>query len=243
MLDVRKPLGLLFMIIGELLFVYGLVFSEAVEFYTPHTHFSLKLNQPVGVFMFAFGLIMWQLARFVEINTMDREMRNRRQELGMADDDDTEGGGKDIEEEDDDVEEEDDEDVEEADDAEEEDEDVEEADDDVEESDDAVEEADDVQEAVKEKSDSEDDDSSDKGATAPTGPKKRGRPRKNPEAPEASSTKTKEAGPSKTKEAGSSKTKDTSSAKSKETKSKETGSSKKKSDSTKPPDKNKKKGK
>lgn len=82
MLDVRKPLGLLFMILGGLLFWYGVFCSPGVEFHTPGTSFLLKLNQPVGAFMFVFGLIMWQLARFVELHTLDRELRNREKELG-----------------------------------------------------------------------------------------------------------------------------------------------------------------
>lgn len=81
MLDVRKPLGLLFMILGGLLFLYGVFFSPGVEFHTPGTAFLLKLNQPVGAFMFAFGLIMWQLARFIELHTLDRELTNREKEL------------------------------------------------------------------------------------------------------------------------------------------------------------------
>ncbi|MBX9670029.1 MAG: hypothetical protein K2X93_20685 [Candidatus Obscuribacterales bacterium] len=85
MLDVRKPLGLLFMILGGILFIYGLFFSPGVEFHTPGTGFLLKLNQPVGAFMFVFGLIMWQLARYVELNTLERELKNREKEL--ADDD------------------------------------------------------------------------------------------------------------------------------------------------------------
>lgn len=81
MLDVRKPLGLLFLILGSLLFLYGQFFSEPVTFYTPHTSFPLKLNQPVGLFMFAFGLIMWFLSRYVELSTLDRELGKREKEL------------------------------------------------------------------------------------------------------------------------------------------------------------------
>jgi hypothetical protein len=81
MLDVRKPLGLLFLILGALLFLYGQFFSEPVNFQTPHTFFPLKLNQPVGAFMFIFGLVMWQLARYVELHTLDRELTDREKEL------------------------------------------------------------------------------------------------------------------------------------------------------------------
>ncbi len=73
------------MILGGILFIYGLFFSPGVEFHTPGTGFLLKLNQPVGAFMFVFGLIMWQLARYVELSTLERELKNREKEL--ADDD------------------------------------------------------------------------------------------------------------------------------------------------------------
>jgi len=81
MLDVRKPLGLLFMILGALLFVYGLFFSQPVQFYTPTSNFPLKLNQPVGAFMFVFGVIMWYLARYVELHTFDKELSQREKEF------------------------------------------------------------------------------------------------------------------------------------------------------------------
>lgn len=81
MLDVRKPLGLLFMILGGLLFLYGQFFSEHVPFLTPNALIPLKLNQPVGAFMFVFGIVMWQLSRFVEIHTADRELSHREKEL------------------------------------------------------------------------------------------------------------------------------------------------------------------
>ena len=84
MLDVRKPLGLLFIILGALLYLYGTFFTQPVDFQTPVAHFPLKLNLPVGAFMFVFGLVMWQLARFVELHTLDRELRNRESELAKA---------------------------------------------------------------------------------------------------------------------------------------------------------------
>jgi len=81
MLDVRKPLGLLFIILGALLFLYGMYFSPEVNFQTPNAFFPLKLNMPVGAFMFIFGVIMWQLARYVELKTLDHELTEREKEL------------------------------------------------------------------------------------------------------------------------------------------------------------------
>ncbi len=81
MLDVRLPMGILFVTLGALLFFYGMFFSEAVPFYTPNSWFPLKLNMPVGAFMFVFGLITLTLARFVRIQTADRELASREREL------------------------------------------------------------------------------------------------------------------------------------------------------------------
>jgi hypothetical protein len=81
MLDVRKPLGLLFIILGALLFLYGMFVSQPVNFQTPNAFFPLKLNMPVGAFMFVFGVVMWQLARYVELKTLDTELTEREREL------------------------------------------------------------------------------------------------------------------------------------------------------------------
>ena len=74
-------MGILFVTLGALLFFYGMFFSEAVPFYTPNSWFPLKLNMPVGAFTFVFGLITLTLARFVRIQTADRELASREREL------------------------------------------------------------------------------------------------------------------------------------------------------------------
>lgn len=84
MLDVRIPMGILFVVLGALLYFYGMFFSEAVPFYTPNSWFPLKLDQPVGAFMFMFGVIMLVLARFIRIHTADRELAAREKELGRV---------------------------------------------------------------------------------------------------------------------------------------------------------------
>lgn len=81
MLDIRKPLGLLFIILGAMLFLYGAFIQKEVMFYTPQTKFPLKLNQPVGLFMFAFGMVMWQLSRYVNIVRLERGLKAREKEL------------------------------------------------------------------------------------------------------------------------------------------------------------------
>lgn len=81
MLDIRKPLGLLFILLGAILFLYGALIQKEVMFFTPDTKFPLKLNQPVGLFMFAFGLVMWQLSRYVNIIRLERGLKAREKEL------------------------------------------------------------------------------------------------------------------------------------------------------------------
>lgn len=81
MLDIRKPLGLLFIILGAMLFLYGAFIQKEVMFFTPQAKFPLKLNQPVGLFMFAFGMVMWQLSRYVNIVRLERGLKAREKEL------------------------------------------------------------------------------------------------------------------------------------------------------------------
>lgn len=81
MLDIRKPLGLLFILLGVILFAYGMFIQKEVMFYTPQTKFPLKLNMPVGLFMFAFGMVMWQLSRYVNIIRLERGLKEREKEL------------------------------------------------------------------------------------------------------------------------------------------------------------------
>lgn len=81
MLDIRKPLGLLFILLGVLLFAYGMFIQKEVIFHTPQTKFPLKLNMPVGLFMFAFGMVMWQLSRYVNIIRLERGLKEREKEL------------------------------------------------------------------------------------------------------------------------------------------------------------------
>jgi len=81
MLDIRKPLGLLFILLGVILFAYGMFIQKEVMFHTPQTKFPLKLNMPVGLFMFAFGMVMWQLSRYVNIIRLERGLKEREKEL------------------------------------------------------------------------------------------------------------------------------------------------------------------
>jgi len=84
MLDVRKPIAVLFLILGALLFGYGQFFQDFVAWKIPNGEVPLKLNMPCGLFMFLFGVIMWQLARYSEIKDLEKAIRKREEELSRA---------------------------------------------------------------------------------------------------------------------------------------------------------------
>jgi hypothetical protein len=64
MLDVRKPIGYLFTIIGAILVVYGLVQPQVTEITIAATGEirSFNLDLPWGAVMFVFGAAMLVLA-------------------------------------------------------------------------------------------------------------------------------------------------------------------------------------
>ncbi|MCA9803922.1 MAG: hypothetical protein KC777_18255 [Cyanobacteria bacterium HKST-UBA02] len=84
MLDVRKPIAFLFLLLGALLFGYGQIFQDFVAWKIPNGEVPLKLNVPCGLFMFLFGVIMWQLARYSEIKELEKAIKDREEELSRA---------------------------------------------------------------------------------------------------------------------------------------------------------------
>lgn len=64
MLDVRKPIGLLFTIIGAMLTIFSLVQPQITTLVIESTkaEHQLNLNLPCGASMLVFGLIMLYLA-------------------------------------------------------------------------------------------------------------------------------------------------------------------------------------
>jgi multisubunit Na+/H+ antiporter MnhG subunit len=60
-LDIRVPLGLIFLLIGGLMSVYGLITRNAAEIYTKSM--GINLNLTWGLVMFIFGLIMFLVGR------------------------------------------------------------------------------------------------------------------------------------------------------------------------------------
>jgi hypothetical protein len=64
MLDVRKPIGFLFVIVGALLTGYGIIQPQITTFLIEATkqEITLNLNLPCGVSMLLFGALMLGLA-------------------------------------------------------------------------------------------------------------------------------------------------------------------------------------
>jgi len=59
-LDIRYPIGLLFLVIGGILTVFGLISDKAI--YAAHS-LSLNINLSWGAVMLVFGLVMVFLAK------------------------------------------------------------------------------------------------------------------------------------------------------------------------------------
>jgi hypothetical protein len=60
-LDIRIPLGLIFLLIGGLMSIYGLITRNAAVIY--QKSMGINLNLTWGLVMFAFGLIMFLVGR------------------------------------------------------------------------------------------------------------------------------------------------------------------------------------
>ena len=60
-LDIRIPLGLIFLLIGGLMSVYGLFTRNAADIY--EKSMGINLNLTWGAVMFVFGLIMFLVGR------------------------------------------------------------------------------------------------------------------------------------------------------------------------------------
>ena len=60
-LDIRIPLGLIFLLIGGLMSVYGLITRNVAVIY--EKSMGINLNLTWGLVMFVFGLIMFLVGR------------------------------------------------------------------------------------------------------------------------------------------------------------------------------------
>ena len=60
-LDIRIPLGLIFLLIGGLMTIYGFVTRNAADIY--QKSMGVNLNLTWGLIMFVFGLVMFYMGR------------------------------------------------------------------------------------------------------------------------------------------------------------------------------------
>ncbi|MBI5174072.1 MAG: hypothetical protein HY986_14415 [Candidatus Melainabacteria bacterium] len=71
MLDVRYPIGFLFLILGALLAIYG--YGHPATFNTVNGPFPLNIDVPWGIFMFLFGMGTVSLAKLDEVKNAEQE--------------------------------------------------------------------------------------------------------------------------------------------------------------------------
>jgi multisubunit Na+/H+ antiporter MnhG subunit len=60
-LDIRIPLGLIFLIIGGIMSLYGIITRNTADIY--EKSMGINLNLTWGAIMFAFGVIMYLVGR------------------------------------------------------------------------------------------------------------------------------------------------------------------------------------
>ncbi len=84
MLDVRLPIGLLFLVLGSMLAIYGYMNPPVDKLYFNHVGLPLNINVPWGILMTIFGIIMVSLAWLDRAAALERELKAKA-EKGNAD--------------------------------------------------------------------------------------------------------------------------------------------------------------
>ncbi|MBP7860451.1 hypothetical protein KA183_02110 [bacterium] len=80
-LDITKPLALMSVIIGVILYLYGQMVAMPFAFDIPHGVVPIKIDQPCGLFYVLFGFVVWQFGRFSKIKTLHAGIKKREKEL------------------------------------------------------------------------------------------------------------------------------------------------------------------
>ncbi len=75
MLDVRLPIGLLFLVLGAMLTIYGYMNPPLEKLYFNQVGLPLNLNVPWGILMTLFGIIMVSLARLDRVAALERDLK------------------------------------------------------------------------------------------------------------------------------------------------------------------------
>lgn len=73
MLDVRNPIGYLFLLLGAMIAVWGYTHPLKNEYITATGFLPINMNIPWGILMVLFGMIMVSLARLDKVNQMQKE--------------------------------------------------------------------------------------------------------------------------------------------------------------------------
>lgn len=76
MLDVRNPIGYLFLVLGAMIAVWGYTHPLHAEYITSSGVLPFNPDAPWGIIMFLFGLVMISLARLDRIVKMEEEASN-----------------------------------------------------------------------------------------------------------------------------------------------------------------------
>lgn len=80
-LDITRPLALMSIIIGVILYLYGQMVAMPFAFDIPHGVVPIKIDQPCGLFFVLFGFVIWQFGRFSKIKSVHAGIKKREKEL------------------------------------------------------------------------------------------------------------------------------------------------------------------
>lgn len=80
-LDITRPLALMSVLIGVVLYLYGQMVAMPFAFDIPHGVVPIKIDQPCGLFYVLFGLVVWQFGRFTKIKNVHAGIKKREKEL------------------------------------------------------------------------------------------------------------------------------------------------------------------
>ncbi|MBP6743864.1 hypothetical protein KA344_01475 [bacterium] len=76
MLDVRLPIGWLFLVLGVMLAVYGYANPPAESLRLGQVLLPLNLDVPWGILMALFGIAMVSLAQIDKLKALEKELRD-----------------------------------------------------------------------------------------------------------------------------------------------------------------------
>ncbi|CAN5247317.1 hypothetical protein BH11CYA1_BH11CYA1_05570 [soil metagenome] len=75
MLDVRLPIGWLFLVLGVMLAVYGYAYPPSESMLIGQVSLPLNLDVPWGILMALFGVAMISLAQMDKLKAMESELK------------------------------------------------------------------------------------------------------------------------------------------------------------------------